>query len=91
MPPSRATAIVTCSCGWRAGDSARASLHEDMEEAERALMVALTPRLIRHWSLGHHLTLQDRRFAGVVANAAVALREAQRLGLSPEPEDEDAP
>jgi hypothetical protein len=73
MPHPRAVSIVLCSCGWRAGNLARAAKHEDMEAAELALVEAETPRMVRHFQLGHHLRLNEkapRAYAWVVTNAA---------------------
>jgi hypothetical protein len=80
MPSPRSTAIVVCSCGWRAGDSARAGTCEEAEEAERVLLELKVPTMIRHWDLGHQVTLQDRKFAGVVAKAASRLRDQRERG-----------
>jgi hypothetical protein len=87
MPPSRAEAIVVCSCGWRAGNATRGALDEAIEEVERTMLATQVPRMVRHWELDHTLTLQDRRYAGVVAMAAERLKERRERGIEPEPED----
>jgi hypothetical protein len=75
MPHPRAVSIVLCSCGWRIGNSARAALHEDLMAVEHALIAAELPRLVRHWQLGHRLTLGEnapREFLATIARAAQA-------------------
>lgn len=85
--PTRANAIVVCSCGVKFGRVDRAAACEDMAAVEEALIAAEVPRMVRHWELGHRISLGEnapREFASVVAEAARRVAAARERGL-PEP------
>jgi hypothetical protein len=76
--PRRDQAAIICSCGWKLGNTSRAAMHEDMEAVEHALIEASVPRLIRHWRLGHRITLREgapMSYAAVIAKAAGRARD----------------
>lgn len=78
--PTRANAIVTCSCNWKLGDIRRFESCEDMAAVELALLERSVPRLVRHWRLGHTLRLREGapvEFAAVIAKAAREMAESE--------------
>ena len=78
MPPSRANAIVTCSCGWRIGDVARAQMTEEMQEVEEKILRANVIKAYRHHQLGHCLTGR-REFRGIIEDEALKIYERERV------------
>lgn len=91
MPHPRAASIVLCSCGKRWGNYARAALHEDLAAVEQALIAGYIDVMVRHWTLGHRLSLGEnapREFLAVIAEAARRVAAARDRGLPPvEPSD----
>jgi len=57
----------------------RAAAHEDMEAAEAQSLRQYVPRMVRHWALGHSLTVNPRAPLWVKAVVAQAARELQDL------------
>lgn len=92
MPHPRAVSIILCSCGKRWGNFARAALHEDLAAVEAGLIASYIDKFIRHWELGHMLSLGEnapREFMAVVAEAARRVAAGRERGL-PEPSDDGA-
>jgi len=76
--PSRANAVVVCSCMMKIGDSARANLDPSLMEVEMELVRIRVPDMIRHWRLGHQLTGQDPAFRSIIEDAAAEIAERER-------------
>jgi hypothetical protein len=90
--PTRANAIVVCSCGVKFGRVDRAAACEDMAAVEHALIAAEVPRMVRHFELQHTLSLgpnAPREFLGVVAEAARRVAAARERGLPPVEDQHD--
>lgn len=84
--PTRANAIVVCSCGFKVGNMNRIGMDEEALAVEEGILAAYVPRLVRHWTLGHRLSLGEnapREFLGVIAEAARRVAAARDRGLPP--------
>jgi hypothetical protein len=87
--PTRSDCIVRCAtCGVRWGSVKRAAAFEEAADVERGILAAETPRMIRHWTLGHRLELgpnAPREFLAVIAEAARRVAAQRGGGWEAEP------
>ena len=82
--PTRANAIILCSCTQKFGSLSRAAASEEAADVERGVLAADVPRMIRHHELGHRLALGEnapRSFLAVVAEVARRVAVARERGL----------
>lgn len=82
MAVPRHSAIVTCSCGAKWGNAARAARSEEAEAAERAALEIKVATMIRHHALGHKFTFNGPlSFAATIAKAAEGVAERRGRAL----------